>query len=557
MAYIDDPNQDNQQNQLPIMGQSSSPINTRPQTPKSSGRFTNISQYISANKPQTQALAQTVGGSIGKQAEAVKTGLAQQQSQFQQQVSPEEQRLAGSSEFAQQAIQSPVEIASDADKLAKFQQLSSGQGAYQNITAPETRELQQKAFNLQTLGGIIGQRGGASEAVRQTINTPTYSQGQRTLDELLLMGNKPVRQQLMGQVQGATQGLGENVSQFSTEAQARLNALKEQAGNVQTLIGERLPQEITTEEKSLRERRTAATQAQQDLTNRLMTGLQQGKLTQADMELLGLQPGTMLYGADPTQYLKSLQPTFAQVATPEEAARYRALGQLSGISPTLIKPEEQIGGIDLTKPSGVEPFQQAIAQAKTGFEQKQAEVAKLDYQTQRMHDAINAFGKNGDISTFQYMQKYEPEKIQKDANDLTNAVLNNYSPLAANNEPNDRIIKDVRRQIAAKVGANLVEIDRTGGEAKDPRIDSYIKSNPQDIQQMVVNSMQDERNNYAQGSNIDMSFAKDLGLPTQTIGTQWTSDTGIGRAYQNALNLLSQKKSVLPKYNPIEVIPNA
>lgn len=432
MAYIENPQDQDQdqtgQNQQLTGGmsggapQQAAQQSAAPTQPKGSGRFTNIYKYIGANRPQSQRLAETVVGGVQKQAGGIKSGLQQEQQAFQQSLQPEKQRLAGGSEFIGSTISQAPQAVQDIGKFRAFQQFRTEQGPFQSMQAPQFARSQQEAQSLEQAANAAARSGGKTELLSRTIKSPTYTTGQRSLDQLLLEGTRGARDTFLQGVKQATTGLGAGVKTAQEAGATELLGLKEQAHELgqeanRKLTGEggAIPSLLTDLDKRILQAREQQGKGFEGLKTNLLQGadltqqnmdlmgvpreiqnefayyynrlrpktlkekVMSGEgLTSRDIELLGFKPeqeaeiqrmyGGNVYGfrtnlqnqikdmqdaalaartgssqIDPTQFLSALSPdliTRANVATPEEFAKYGALAKLADLQDLALRPEQ-------------------------------------------------------------------------------------------------------------------------------------------------------------------------------------------------------------------------
>lgn len=313
-----------------ISGSNQQSSSTQPQG-TSSGRYTNISNYLKANQGYNQAqggLAGKIGGNIQQEQQKTADAIAQSKTQFGQ------ASQQGRNQFNQglygQATGDAANFVQDPKLMQQFQQMREN-----NYSGPNdltnAQALQGQVGNIQDLTNQTGSEGGRFNLLRQMFNKPSYTSGQQRLDQLLLQGNQGQLGQLAGTRRLANQA-AQGLSQASQAAQNQAQGYQNEALATQKQVGEGVTGEMTNEDKSISDKVTAAEKFRTEQLPRIQQGLSSGQLTQDDINYLGLNEGQNLYNIDPNKYLTSsdLQATKQNVASADDYARMQALGKLAG-----------------------------------------------------------------------------------------------------------------------------------------------------------------------------------------------------------------------------------
>lgn len=340
-------------------------------SPSSSGQFTNLQKYISANQGAGQNMANAIGNKTQNQANNVNNEINQGNTMIGSQLDAEKNRIAQSSGFAQQVGTDPTQLTSDPNKLAAFQQLYSGANNGQNI-----QNAAQGAFgnaatdisNLQNTAAQAGTEQGRFGLLQQTLGRPTYSSGQQGLDQLLMQsggGNNTLTQlqQKLGQqanlantnLNADQSAIGQALSGINTSAAGAQNLLKNSVGTLDP--NDSGAYTVDTNGNPIKSNGTGALgQLQQALYQNQQGLIGQGTAQQKSLQAalanpsgmtaadiaalnaaapgLNLTQGEHIYNTDLSQYLN---PTFnpgtiseQSVANANDLAKYNALNQLSG-----------------------------------------------------------------------------------------------------------------------------------------------------------------------------------------------------------------------------------
>lgn len=319
----------------------------------SSGRFTNIQNYINANKQGAQNLGSNVAGNISNIGNEAKTGLQQSQNQFDTQAN-QGRLVRGVSDVqannvinnAGQSIYNGGTNANQ-DAIKNFQRISGGQ--YLGPQALENTEtLRSQAQNAKNLGELAGTEGGRYQLLRQMYGNPQYSAGQTALDQLLL-GNQT------GQLKGARQlvsNLPQNVDQAAQQSANRANAYQLESNQIGKDVTANLNKQLTASDNDLSNTLANTTQKENDLQaayNRTLQDLANNEVTKSDFDRLKIgnyfNEGNQDAGGSLTRFDVNLpdyiKTNAAQNVTKEGVANYKqaadlnALQQLAAKDPSL------------------------------------------------------------------------------------------------------------------------------------------------------------------------------------------------------------------------------
>lgn len=325
-----------------------------------SGQFTNIQDYIEANRPKTAGLATGISKAVGEETTGLRTQLGQQREQY---LGQEGKFGAGQQEFITQQIQQAGAQPGSEQDVARFRSLATG--GEQTIDVGEQRrqaaDLERRAREFQTSKGRFE---GLQRLVGQ--QAPTYSSGQRQLDQLLLAGDRASKQQSIREMREATRGLGGEVAQLGTEVGAARGARQQEA---------------------LSQLSAAQTQEQEGVTamqQRIAESFGKGgdyALSEADLAATGLQAGQEFYGLDPTDYL---QDRYSQ----EQYSRIGALAGLAGQETPIVGTEAS----RVYDPQGLSGVLGQRAETRTGLQTQMAELNARNNMLRQMYETSTGFG---------------------------------------------------------------------------------------------------------------------------------------------------------------------
>ena len=413
MAYLQETEEEQQGQQgqqssqsASITGQPGSALVTRPkgaqQAPQGSGSFVNLQKYIDANKPKAEQMTQKVTGGIKSEADKVKENIAQQRQQYLgsgSQISQEEQRLQQAQPFYQQALEKAGSGLSQ-EEIDKFRGITGGQGA--KLAAPELQQQRASAEDIRRRAQQLGTSEGRFEELQRTVGgqSSTYGGGQRSLDELLLAGDRARRTKALKDVKKATSGFGQQLGDIESTAQQRMAQIAKQRQDLaqQAQTGLTGAQDKLT--KSIAEKQ-AAEQAKIDRIKRdlelqsLGSGLagagiesgdanlaRWGKLlgrsaTPEDRRTFGVLSNQDLAGLIAGEEAKVGR---EEVMTPEQLSRLQALQRLGG---------QSVEELQLRKDNPYQRLQEAFSEIEKRRNIYEQEKSGLDRQVDSVQDRFN------------------------------------------------------------------------------------------------------------------------------------------------------------------------
>lgn len=379
---------------------SASPTSSTPTSTgsKGSGAFTNLRDYLKANKQRTERLSGQIGQNVQKQAGQLQSQFQQRQQEALSPIQQQLQKYGGEGGVSQLKSQLYGQIQGQGSPYTQeqFRQFAAPQERF-NVEAPTFDTAKREQFRQQV--GQLGTGAGRQQALNQLAGPSRYTGGAKSLDSLLLGRSQEARQNLAQTQRSAlsqvnTQQEEQARTQFQEqlgEAQKRQQDIAEYlSGKGQGLSNEEKlaleqsgvsPEEIQRQdiaaqrgqlglagfdvEKTLEHKRAGLESEQRRLSQAYEQALLgEGQLSAADAEALGLSQyaGRNLYGTEGMLASYGLQggqsPFIQDVASQEDLARAQALARLSG---TCVNPEQaidlapEVGGI--IDPSKVGQYQ--------------------------------------------------------------------------------------------------------------------------------------------------------------------------------------------------------
>ncbi len=200
--------------------QSASPAAGAALKPTSSGNFQNLTSYLNANKNYNASgggLAGQVNQNLYNQGNQVNQNFQDAQNTYNQQVQ------AGTQQYDPNVVNSVLsnpyaytQQQQNPNTLQQYNQMLNAQ--YQGPTQLDAGgTLQAQAQNYQNLTNQVGSENGRFNLLNQLYAAPGYSQGARSLDNLILQGNPNQLAQLQGARTMGNQLSGQ-LSQDKTQA---------------------------------------------------------------------------------------------------------------------------------------------------------------------------------------------------------------------------------------------------------------------------------------------------------------------------------------------------
>lgn len=328
------------------------PMQPQQKKPASSGQFTNVSQYLQANKGAGQQIAGAVTNRLGTDVEKAKSETSDV-ANVRQAVEAEKNRITAAADtttgLKTQLQADPTKLTADAASKQNFINLRKGINQFDTQATQAQTEGTQAAMALQNAAQRVGNLGtetGRSALLGQTFANPTYSQGQKKLDQLLFQVGGA------GQVRDASRNLGQAVKQQQGAYDNSLGLLNDflkegrtTAGNLATDLGNELVNQDTKLQTDLRTKANTLNTTRGDqnaaLEKFFSTGVE--SLTPAEREFVSGQLKNANLGFDSRTYNVLQDPAAierfkqkgrtdlaeANVIDDKSLARYSALADLA------------------------------------------------------------------------------------------------------------------------------------------------------------------------------------------------------------------------------------
>lgn len=321
-----------------------------PAGPTQSGRFVNLQGYLNANAGQN--FGGQVAGKVQSTVDQANQAQSDAGSQFTSRV--DQNTVQADPNLVSQATQTPEQVTNDPDKMAAWQkQYNASYGGPQSFA--DAQDLYKSSYGqveaAKSAADASKSEGGRFSLLDRYFGRPTYNQGEKTLDNLLVQGDATAKPKFEQAQQGAQQaennfsGLQSRLTAYANNAAAQTQATREQAHNG---IGSA----INGMQTGLQDQLKNYQQQQKQGYEQARTDLQNRRITPDEEKALGISGGTRLFGIDPSNYLSvGSSPTLASVAKPEDYSKYAALAQLAGTDNTFLPADQasQAGTYDPSK----------------------------------------------------------------------------------------------------------------------------------------------------------------------------------------------------------------
>ena len=344
------------------------------QAPTSSGGWTNLNSYLSANADQSSGLGQSLANNVGQSAQTAQGALSQNVSDYNNQFSSLPTQAQADTNI-QNTLTNTAQDTTGSAPVTQYQGYLNDTQSYSNPQSNGVATTSATPATLQTINGANGQNDYAttqqdyttaanqladtqSESGRDILlqnqfgqNGQAYNQGEQSFDQLLLQQNAGNAQALQNVYQqyNPTVGVDNNANDAAFGTSADLynanNAASATAANaaatntaIQTDAQNALQSQIGTDTTNVNNELTAAQTAQDQQYQALQSGLYGNDLSAQQAQQLGLTQGMNLQGVTDQQLASYLGPegaplTVNQAANQQDYTNQSALQALAAGQP--------------------------------------------------------------------------------------------------------------------------------------------------------------------------------------------------------------------------------
>lgn len=368
---------------------------------KDSGSFTNLNQYLEANKNNAAQMGTKIASDITGQGQTARTGIQDTSTEFNQLA--DQGTLANldkapgeAQNIVQQARTGAKSGQIDQNQMSRFGEIANAQykgpqdltgtTKYAN-TAQQYEKAQQAAKNASSDEGRFS-------LLKDAYARPTYSQGQQNLDNLLITGNQQAKQNIqsaasgLGDLGGMWSGAQDAASKLAAQRTADTNAARE--GSRANALAARTGR--NAEVKSDLDKQQADWANEYNQYKDLLGAYKGGdlNLTRQQADRLDLNDSgqgiyNLLNGTQPESYLNLKAFDENKVVSQDQFAQLKALDQLSSQfgSPNMSKftDENQAGTLNAQNAFDASGFGRAATNANEAFAQYARENRGVGYGT--------------------------------------------------------------------------------------------------------------------------------------------------------------------------------
>lgn len=316
---------------------------TPDQAKKGSGQFTNLKNYIQANRNFNAAgggLAGKVAGNIETQGRDVEAQIGGAKEAFTQQKTQALEPIRQGAQLTQQAVANPMQFAQNQQNVQAVQAARDAEYKGPRSLADLQGRQSQAALQGQTQDFTTKVQQGQTEQgrfnlLRNMFARPSYSTGQQNLDNLLIQGQRDQIQRIADTGRTAArvnQQLRQNIDQAAQMGQQAT----QEARNIQQETRGALNQRVLQERDAINTALQQAKQQQDRELYRLASGFERGVVDQDLADKIGLTSGQRIYDTTVQDLIsrgalaRGVDPTAQSVVSAENVAQLNALRNLIG-----------------------------------------------------------------------------------------------------------------------------------------------------------------------------------------------------------------------------------
>lgn len=345
-----------------------------PNQPTSGTGYTNIQDYLNANKDATKGLSEKVAGVVTGAANTAKSKVDEARTAASGAVSAATPTY--NQDLVKSAISNPLDFSANEENVKNLTALRDA--TYKGPTSFETTEGYQPALSsimkAEEKGTLAQTPGGYEELVKE-VNPSTYKAGKSALNQQLLQAS-PEAQQTIGESAESTKTLKDYLAQSGQIVAPEIAAAKKANEDVSSRVKGELETGIIDFEKLLENRAAQQRTQEENYVNMakaflspqslMASSIATPKEVEALSTRLGITPAQVATiiakakearpsplavrfgGVDPLslQDYLTIRPETAitgqNVATADDLARYQALNSLAGLSRGYLD-ESQLG----------------------------------------------------------------------------------------------------------------------------------------------------------------------------------------------------------------------
>lgn len=372
---------------------------SKPGAPKQSGSWTNLQSYLDANKENAGAMSDKITSTVDNQGQTAQTKI----NEFQN-GAPSETKKYTSEDLTSEFYNDPTKNVESYTKLKN----NGGYDGPQSVdkatgyadAQSSTSKAKEQVKNLQN-------ESGRTSLLVDAYGRPNYSQGSKSLDNLLLQ-NDPTSKSKFNDTAQKWRGLNSLLDNANTTVSSSIDNNKKTAFDNMSLIPgaeeDYLKNFLQPIEKRASDFNSNADKKRNSITNDISDDV----LNQETMDFLGLTNGDDLYDTSLNSFINPNYTTAGldNVATTEERAKYAALQKLIGGTDSRITSDgKSINPISFDK----DGFNAAITKAKEARNVS-------DEAVKQKHYSINIDGNDYEVTNLSHViaSAKSPEQYLRD-----------------------------------------------------------------------------------------------------------------------------------------------
>lgn len=308
---------------------------------KTPGRFADLSEYLRVNAPQE--FGTQLAGKVGEDIDKGQENLNSAQTDFKERADAntirDTQGLTGQVGTAPESV--------NVDDFAKLRDAEYKGPSKLSDTPDLYNRVQGSAGSAVGKANASKTEGGRFALLDNYYGRPNYSQGQKSLDNLLVQ-NDPKSQQSFDTIRDNAAALQKNVNEagvelgnYGAQAKGTTQATRKGARDAVGIddsgnkTGGGAIGSLETDVQGRLTQRTAEQEAQRQSIIDALTNRDLSNIDPQLADVLNLNDVSSTWGADGSQYLSNKELTAQNVATKEQERRMAALARLGNIESSL------------------------------------------------------------------------------------------------------------------------------------------------------------------------------------------------------------------------------
>jgi hypothetical protein len=372
---------------------------TTTKAPQRSGSFTNLNSYLDANKDNAEGMGNTVAGNITNQGNTARTGITNTQNDFNSMVDSGSLSNLSSAKDEASSITNKAKVGSvnnqiNDSEVNRFKDISNAtyKGPQSLDASSKYQDTQSSINKANEYKQSAGTDEGRFNLLQSMFEKPTYTQGQKKLDNLLLTGNDKAKTSInnaatsLNDIQGLWDNANTSASTLANDRKTQSNEVKKYA---QDYLGSNRDARNAEVNNSLNDVQSKWSNGYNDYSNLLTSGNDPFNKQASDLSTF-----------DSNKVVSKDQ--FSQLSALDKLAAQYGSSALSRFT-----DEKQAGTSDLSNNFNPEALKQRAIQNSTNELESSRQAALNAY---RARGGAVAQGAQGEAN-FEYMLKTNPQGV--------------------------------------------------------------------------------------------------------------------------------------------------